>query len=632
MANSTVYPYGTGGSLPSSIGLVNDLKTGGADKALAASQGPEIVNLIGAAALGQEWVMKDIEATWSAGALIARADNPDYNTIVTSDSSWKVTDYLTIDTNYTHLLYYVPQTSNTSGMATRAGIIFYDTNKNPIMGYAGGFGASVVTSTYAIPIPGNAVYIKISSWGQNIWDGVTPNKYAKVSGYAANRGALNKLSELGIVGNSLPLSINSGDNSTVVRNIVGNHVTEYRIGTVAFANRLNIDISGRDISKYYIVRFNYTCSVDVPSNVWVILKDSNNVTHEIIANPDTVPGTTYSQLYLNGARSGEYIGIIPPFREDLALFCIDSQNLIVKARFEISDFSINEIEPTYDFQKGNIPLWTTPVSYIGERINLLNRVSKEKYMSIQRGRQAMCCYGDYAFLHTDKGASIIVYNLRTRQALQTVTMTGASANEKNHGNSACFSNQFYEQGDEFPIMYVSSGYAINGSPKAFGLRIIKTVENDSETFTISLVHTISLDSAHWSEFVCAGDLLYIRYELTSEGTDDSWGVVKTPSVTGGDTTILPTDMFSPVPFADYPHRLLGASTQGYMYHNNRIITVWGQSAPYYFGVVNPETGKVTTLIPFTDLGINEEPESVILWDGHLLINTCAGNLYRLFFD
>lgn len=39
MANSTVYPYGTGGSLPSSIGIINDLTTGGVDKALSAQQG-----------------------------------------------------------------------------------------------------------------------------------------------------------------------------------------------------------------------------------------------------------------------------------------------------------------------------------------------------------------------------------------------------------------------------------------------------------------------------------------------------------------------------------------------------------------------------------------------------------------
>ena len=39
MANHTVYPYGTDGELPSSIGLVNDLTTGGVDKALTAEMG-----------------------------------------------------------------------------------------------------------------------------------------------------------------------------------------------------------------------------------------------------------------------------------------------------------------------------------------------------------------------------------------------------------------------------------------------------------------------------------------------------------------------------------------------------------------------------------------------------------------
>lgn len=44
MANQTIYPYGQDGELPSNIGLVNDLVTGGADKALAAEQG-KILNI-----------------------------------------------------------------------------------------------------------------------------------------------------------------------------------------------------------------------------------------------------------------------------------------------------------------------------------------------------------------------------------------------------------------------------------------------------------------------------------------------------------------------------------------------------------------------------------------------------------
>ena len=39
MANQTIYPYGTNGELPSSIGLIDDLITGGRDKALTAEQG-----------------------------------------------------------------------------------------------------------------------------------------------------------------------------------------------------------------------------------------------------------------------------------------------------------------------------------------------------------------------------------------------------------------------------------------------------------------------------------------------------------------------------------------------------------------------------------------------------------------
>jgi hypothetical protein len=42
MANETIYPYGTNGQLPSSIGVINDLTTGGADKALSAEMGKEL--------------------------------------------------------------------------------------------------------------------------------------------------------------------------------------------------------------------------------------------------------------------------------------------------------------------------------------------------------------------------------------------------------------------------------------------------------------------------------------------------------------------------------------------------------------------------------------------------------------
>lgn len=46
MAKSTIYPYGTNGELPSSIGLVDDLTTGGVNNALTAEQGKVIGEII----------------------------------------------------------------------------------------------------------------------------------------------------------------------------------------------------------------------------------------------------------------------------------------------------------------------------------------------------------------------------------------------------------------------------------------------------------------------------------------------------------------------------------------------------------------------------------------------------------
>ena len=65
MANTTVYPYGTGGSLPSNIGIVNDLVTGGADKALSAEQGKVIGTALGPIQTAEI----PISTTWAQGSI-----------------------------------------------------------------------------------------------------------------------------------------------------------------------------------------------------------------------------------------------------------------------------------------------------------------------------------------------------------------------------------------------------------------------------------------------------------------------------------------------------------------------------------------------------------------------------------
>lgn len=74
MANKTVYPYGTEGQLPSSIGLVNDLKTGGVDKALTAEQGVVI---------GQA-ISKENDISYAEGSALISAGSSEGQTLIGS--------------------------------------------------------------------------------------------------------------------------------------------------------------------------------------------------------------------------------------------------------------------------------------------------------------------------------------------------------------------------------------------------------------------------------------------------------------------------------------------------------------------------------------------------------------------
>lgn len=47
MARTTVYPFGPNGTLPSALGIINDMRTGGADQVLSAEVGKEIGDILG---------------------------------------------------------------------------------------------------------------------------------------------------------------------------------------------------------------------------------------------------------------------------------------------------------------------------------------------------------------------------------------------------------------------------------------------------------------------------------------------------------------------------------------------------------------------------------------------------------
>lgn len=151
MANTTVYPYGTGGSLPSSIGIINDLVTGGADKALAAEQGVILNGKI-------DELSEGASQNYTAGKYLG---NTPSGIVENVDAAWGITDYIP----YTY-----PQPVDwrwqASGSASGKLIVFYDAQKNIITnGYWGAnnsSGARTISTSDIQQYAQNAAYIRAS--------------------------------------------------------------------------------------------------------------------------------------------------------------------------------------------------------------------------------------------------------------------------------------------------------------------------------------------------------------------------------------------------------------------------------------------------------------------------------------
>lgn len=164
MANKTVYPYGTGGTLPSSIGIINDPFTGGADKAWSAEQGKELNAQI------NEYTPQDLSSLTEVKAFIAT--NTDTWTV--NSNNWKC-KFLAVAAGKTYLI-----TANENRASYIAVLKDNAYSSGTAPHYA--TGCTLVTVSkgtfYLLTIPSDGAYLYVATLSNN--NDVTPQSVSVV--------------------------------------------------------------------------------------------------------------------------------------------------------------------------------------------------------------------------------------------------------------------------------------------------------------------------------------------------------------------------------------------------------------------------------------------------------------------
>ena len=283
-----------------------------------------------------------------------------------------------------------------------------------------------------------------------------------------------------------------------------------------------------------------------------------------------------------------------------------------------------KLKESFDFTK-----IITTTNYLGERISVAKQLTYQLYSysyeqigTLSSGygaRQGAVVYGKYLFqFHVNLG-NIIVFNLETRQNVQTI---GSLNIGTFHANDGGFSARFYDPSDTFPLLYISGEeshtvkvFRITGTEGNFVFTLIQTITIASEWY----YQNATVDAVN-NRLVCFG---YTKNSWTDSANNNSiFFSVDIPDI-DEDLTIQPSsfqNIFT-VPFI-YAH-------QGAFAVANKVYICFGNTnSNIGIIVLDYFNGTILSYACLKVLG-NTEPEGLGYYDGKLVLTLYNGNVYLI---
>ena len=455
MANKTVYPYGTGGQLPSSVGIIDDLVTGGVDKALSAQQGVVI---------GQR--LDDREYYKSRIDIYALSNSAAQLYINGTSNVWKSSS-----TTTSFLLAIKPgRTYEVKAGASPARIAILrgdDRTVDAAPQYASGETAMHsldANETFRFTAPANGVWLyankKISgteSAPVDMYEFVPKDEYDVWMRYGWPTEILTPYEGKGFGIDADPSSQTFGE---ALRGLSSDKNWGFSAyinveGAVGVRFPCNIETTASGIAAQYGAVFYDKNYEPIPEGTWLFrLSGSSRNGWVTLAVPDGASYLRYS-VY----RSS--------FSENKCIYLWGQEN----------------DEPDHP---GN--------RYEGEKVVPDPGYGFEvmQYVATGLSGQSAALYGKYLFVVTVKTEVIYLYDINAKTLLYTLN-TGVTPEETDHSNQSCFGTVKYDANDMFPLLYISHARNSNGRGIIDAYRILPVLtDGEISSFTVSRVQRILL--------------------------------------------------------------------------------------------------------------------------------------------
>ena len=223
-----------------------------------------------------------------------------------------------------------------------------------------------------------------------------------------------------------------------------------------------------------------------------------------------------------------------------------------------------------------------------------------------------------------------------------------------HSNAVTFGNEYYAQGDEFPLLYsnIYNNYAKTDDPKT-GVCLAYRIQRNKNKFTTTLVQIIEIGFAKSSEYWCSenGDVRpygnfvvdgkggkYYAFTMRDEAHTTRYFEFDLPKLSDGviDETYgvrkvtLGIDNINSYFDCEYHNYIQGAC-----FHNGKVYSVEGFSlkngnAPA-LRVIDIASKRQELHIKFADFDLDVEPEMIDFWNDECYYCDAHGHMYKIEF-
>lgn len=278
---------------------------------------------------------------------------------------------------------------------------------------------------------------------------------------------------------------------------------------------------------------------------------------------------------------------------------------------------------------------------------------------IKSGQQDGAIFGNYMFRFNAKGIGR-VYDMRAivngnpeEEIAEIATFTLDRAEEIcPHSNAVVFGNEYFEEGDEFPLLYsnIYNNYAKTERPLK-GVCCVYRLQKDGDSFKTTLVQLIEIgfveDPALWKRtptedgirpygnFVIDTERsLYHGFVMRNEEEGTRYFTFDLPKLDDGEidpafgvkkVVLKPQDIRK---HFDCPAHYY---IQGACCHGGKIYSVEGFKNTPALRVIDPDAGQQTIAVRFPDHGLIDEAEFIDFFGNVCYYSDCRGYIYQLEF-